>query len=415
MFTEKVLTALDNMLGANANKAAERQGFSRRRFIVGGVALAAGGTALHGPAARFLVGPPAVASTTLLTRHEPVFPVLPHVFAPRSAADRSNWEQFRARFIMPDGRVVDRGNNGISHTEGQGFGMLFAVAFDDRATFDQIWHWTHTHLGRSGDALHAWRYVPGAAEPVSDPNNATDGDVYIASALLRAGVRWQSPAYVAAAAAITRDLLALATCDVGGWTVLMPGVSGYARKDGVEVNLSYYAFPLLADLRTAFPSPTLSRVIDDGRQLVTRARFGKRRLPPDWLLVSARDGSLSIAPGHAPKFSFDAVRIPLFLAWAGATPAELHPFAAFWGDRPEQAAAWIDLETDKPAPYVASNGVVSIAMVVGRDRRALPDISGTDDYYSAALNMIARLAAREAAPDPAGPTVQAVATEARRG
>ena len=416
MFIEKTLAVIDNCLAGNPQPTKGKSGLSRRGFFIGGTALAVGFAKLPNPAAsRFQLTAPAASGLTVPEAHDPAFPSLPHVFAARSPADIRNWEQFRARFIQPDGRVVDSGNDGISHTEGQGLGMLFAVAFDDRATFDRIWGWTRTHLTRANDALHAWRYVPGAVEPVSDSNNASDGDIYIAGALSRAGVRWRSQPYLASAAAITRDLLALAVRDVGGRTVLMPGTYGFVKAGGVEVNLSYYVFPLLADLATAFPSPLLSKVIDDGRRLVAQASFGKRGLPPDWLLVSAHDGSLSMAPARPARFSFDAVRIPLFLAWAGGGPAELRPFAAFWGNRPERSAAWVDLETDVSAPYLASNGIVSIAMVVGRDSRALPGISSKDDYYSAALNMIARVAAQEAASHPGGQSVAAVITETRRG
>jgi endoglucanase len=418
MFIDKALAAIDTSFAETDAPAKRKAGLGRRAFFFGGTALAAAYAGLPGPGATRLNLTASASEAPLAADIQPTLPALPHVFAPRSAADIRNWEQFRARFILPDGRVVDSGNNGISHTEGQGLGMLFAVAFDDRATFDRIWDWTQANLSRGDDALHAWRYVPGAANPVSDTNNATDGDIYIAGALSRASVRWGSTPYLAAAGAITRDLLALAVRNVGGRTVLLPAVYGFDQRGWVDVNLSYYVFPLLADLATAFPSPLLTKVIDDGRRLVAEASFGRRRLPPDWLRVSARDGSLSLSPQHPARFSFDAVRIPLFLAWAGGTPAELRPYADFWGDRPERAAAWVDLETDLCAPYRASNGVVSIAKLVGSGRTGqppvLPAISGTDDYYSAALNMIVRLAAQESSPLMAGPSVTALTTDKRR-
>ena len=43
-----------------------------------------------------------------------------------NAAD-TDWERFRQSFVQPDGRVVDTGQARISHSEGQGFTMLFAV------------------------------------------------------------------------------------------------------------------------------------------------------------------------------------------------------------------------------------------------------------------------------------------------
>jgi|GEM_PF-5729170 len=45
------------------------------------------------------------------------------------------WDTYKSRFLMPDGRIVDTGNKNVSHTEGQGFAMLMALANDDRASF----------------------------------------------------------------------------------------------------------------------------------------------------------------------------------------------------------------------------------------------------------------------------------------
>ncbi len=41
----------------------------------------------------------------------------------RAWADTA-WERYKARFMMPDGRIIDTANGNVSHTEGQGFAML---------------------------------------------------------------------------------------------------------------------------------------------------------------------------------------------------------------------------------------------------------------------------------------------------
>nr|WP_301540442.1 glycosyl hydrolase family 8 [Proteus mirabilis] len=40
---------------------------------------------------------------------------------------QAGWQQFKARYITPEGRVIDSANQNISHSEGQGYGMLMAV------------------------------------------------------------------------------------------------------------------------------------------------------------------------------------------------------------------------------------------------------------------------------------------------
>ena len=42
--------------------------------------------------------------------------------------DPEAWRAYKAHFVTEAGRVVDTANKGISHSEGQGYGMLLAVA-----------------------------------------------------------------------------------------------------------------------------------------------------------------------------------------------------------------------------------------------------------------------------------------------
>jgi endoglucanase len=97
---------------------------------------------------------------------------------------QEDWQAFERRFVLAEGRVVDNGNRNVSHSEGQGYGLLGALRADDQATFDRILTWTMNHLTRPADALFAWRWQPETIPNVTDLNNATVGDVHIAWALL---------------------------------------------------------------------------------------------------------------------------------------------------------------------------------------------------------------------------------------
>ncbi len=123
------------------------------------------------------------------------FVLLPGVLRAEDGSLAAEWGIYRDRFVGDDGRVHDTGNNQVSHTEGQGLAMLFAEAFDDRATFDRVWNWTRANLRRPDSALFAWRWDPNSENPVADTNNATDGDILIAWALARAARHWHAPAY----------------------------------------------------------------------------------------------------------------------------------------------------------------------------------------------------------------------------
>jgi len=151
----------------------------------------------------------------------------------------AEWAAFRARFVTPDGRVVDTGNGGVSHSEGQSCGLLFAAAADDRASFERILAWSRGALRRPEDSLMAWRYRPGAAVPVDDPSNATDGDLVFAWALLRVGGRRGVRAHRDLARAIAGDVVRKLVRHAGGRTVLFPAAVGFEHPGRLIVNPSY--------------------------------------------------------------------------------------------------------------------------------------------------------------------------------
>ena len=318
--------------------------------------------------------------------------------------DAAAWGAFKRRFLLADGRVIDTGNGGVSHTEGQGWGLLFATAFDDMDVFDRILAWTSRTLRRPGDALHAWRYRPGAM-PVDDANNATDGDLFIALALARGAALWRRPALAQQAEAIGRSILALLVHTVHGRTLLAPGVDGFTRADGLVVNPSYYAFPALDALAELVPAPAWATLRRDGVALLAEARFGAWRLPADWVLA-ADDGTFRPAPGFPPRYGYDAVRVPLYLAWAGIDSPVLPAVAAWWQQDarlglpppawvPAWVPAWIDVNNGTIAPYAAGPGMAAAAAVAtGMDDKP-PPITDTMDYYTAALCLLARVAARD--------------------
>lgn len=327
---------------------------------------------------------------------------LVHAQAPSANASlTASWQIFRARFLTPDGRVIDTGNQNVSHSEGQGFGMIFAVSIGDREAFERIWNWTRRALRRPRDSLLAWRYRPSAQPHVDDMNNATDGDLYIAWALAIAAERWSVAAWRQQATSIARDVLRNCVRDIRGRTLLLPGADGFEHPDRVVINPSYYVFPALQRLGTIAPDPLWQRVQADGLALLREARFGRWGLPPDWLDLPKSAGEARVAIGWPPRFSFDAVRTPLLLAWAGhATAPAVSASLRFWLDSAHtRVPAWADLHTNAVADFAASNGVVAIIRLLtaatGATRAGLvlPVPIATDDYYASSLILLSRVAA----------------------
>jgi endoglucanase len=317
--------------------------------------------------------------------------------------DQQEWEAFKERYVAPDGRVVDTGNRRISHSEGQGWGLLFAVTFDDRACFDRMLDWTSHALRRPHDSLHIWRFDPSARDPVHDHNNAADGDLFIAAALVRSGRRWNRPDHLRAAAVLAQDMLDLLVRPWGQRTILLPGADGFTSATSLVINPSYYAFPALDDIAQFLPSERWDALRRDGLALIGEGRFGRWMLPPDWLAISRENGSLAPAPAWPPRYSYDAVRVPLYLTWSRSlSPVLQQAFTTFWSSNSSPfMPAWADLETGALSPYPAPPGMVAISLVAGATAATadlpagFPSIASAPDYYSAALILLSRIAWRE--------------------
>lgn len=298
------------------------------------------------------------------------------------------WEGFKAAFVAVDGRVIDTGNGGISHSEGQSYAMMLAVAAGDRAGFDQVWQWTEAHLARPDLALYAWRYDPGAATPVADRNNATDGDLMIAWALARAGDLWHDARYKDRAAAIRAAILQKLVVVRGNRHLLLPGLEGFASGTRTTLNPCYYIWSALDDCARR-DGRVWRPVIADGEALLRAAQFGPNRLPADWIDVG-NDGTISPAADKPPRFGFDAIRVPLFAATSGRG-ALVKPTIDWWRGllaKGTPIPAWIDVTTGNMAPYPLSPGGMAVV------DRALGKVAPrplATDYYAAALQCLVPL------------------------
>lgn len=314
--------------------------------------------------------------------------------------DAELWDAFKHRFVS-GGRVVDADSDstGVTHSESQGYGMLLAEAAADRATFEALWAWSRRTLQRA-DFLFAWRFGPCEGEAddcVSDFNNATDGDVLIAWALLRAADRWGDAEYRAAAGRIVRAIEKLAVVRHHGRLLLLPGVSGFGTGDTVTVNLSYWVFPAFEAFAAASEGELWRALQASGYELIREGRFGKWNLPPDWVDVTPQ--GLRPSTKFEPRYGFDAVRIPLYVAWSRRSAARLlDPFFALWEQSGPHTPAWVDLVTDDAAPYSWSTGAATVAAVARRHPPGHPGLGPSDGYYSWSLTLLANVAAAESPP-----------------
>ncbi|MGH8412478.1 MAG: glycosyl hydrolase family 8, partial [Pseudomonas sp.] len=71
------------------------------------------------------------------------------------------WENFKQHLISDDGRVIDASSpQQITTSEGQSYGLFFALVANDGKSFDRLLTWTRNNLadGDLGARLPAWQW-----------------------------------------------------------------------------------------------------------------------------------------------------------------------------------------------------------------------------------------------------------------
>jgi endoglucanase len=325
----------------------------------------------------------------------------------------SQWREFLRRYVSPEGRVIDTGNGNISHSEGQGYGLILAEAFNDKRSFERILTWTRSELQVREDTLFAWKWEPdGAGGGVAtDKNNASDGDLLIAWALWRASERWGNEDYPRLAAQILSDLRQTCFVQTRAGLQMLPGEYGFNDTEGsVILNPSYAVFPAFIELARFTLGDEMRALNRGGNVLCSKARFGDVGLTADWVVLTGKELSLPPPEKFPSVFGYNAIRVPLHAAWSDRNSPLLAPYASFWSALPEGTPmpAEVFLPSGEFGPHPALPGALAVrdfteACVQKRPffPRDVAPILPDEAYYSAALKLLTMVAARDSAKKPA--------------
>ncbi len=312
----------------------------------------------------------------------------------------SGWEIWRSKFLTPEGRVIDDYQDAISHSEGQAWGLLFAVAAGDWPAFDAIRGWTNAHLAVRQDPLLAWRFIPGEPYETRDYNNASDGDLFYAWALLRGGRQFSDPEALAQSERIARGLMEICVAEdprQQGRLQLLPGAEHFRHDGHLTLNPSYIMPRALHELAAAFDLPILAQVAEDGAALLEE--IAADGLPPDWIGLDG--GGWAPADGPKGRFGYDAIRVPLYLIWSGRAG---HPMVRQTARLWSQAGAGTAVQAGRDGEILhrdPSPGYAALARTVRlatEPEGALTSVSTQADqqgYYPATLGLLAELVAHD--------------------
>jgi endoglucanase len=250
-----------------------------------------------------------------------------------NACDWPAYRSFIERVVQADGRVVDRSTDAQQTTsEGQSYGMFFALVANDRASFDRLLAWTRANLSAhqfdAGNVrLPAWQWgkKPDGSFGVMDANSASDADLWIAYDLFQAGRLWKEPAYTKLAYALATQIAKQEIVDLPGLgPMLLPGPQGFRTGDVTRLNPSYLPLPVLRGLAHEMPDGPWSTLAQSAARLVNVT--APRGYAPDW--AAYKSGQFVVDPKNGDIGSYDAIRVYL---WAGMASAA-DPLARGWLD-----------------------------------------------------------------------------------
>lgn len=232
-----------------------------------------------------------------------------------SAGQLNYWEKYTSTFLSDDGRIIDYFQDKSSHSEGQGYGMLLALAYKDKATFEKIWHWTDNNLLKRKDHLFAWQWGkrPNGDWDILDYNNATDGDILIAYALLKAGKEWNNPAYRSQGMKTVGAIREKLATSWQGRSLLLPGYEGFQKSDRLSINPSYFILPAFRLFAKTENKQFWEKIYSDSIFIIGKGQFGEWGLPSDWIKLSG--SGIEPDTRKSPYFGYNAVRVLLYLSY----------------------------------------------------------------------------------------------------
>ena len=225
------------------------------------------------------------------------------------------WEKYRSTFVSADGRIIDYSQDKVSHSEGQGYGMVLSLAYNDKVTFEKIWRWTNNNLLKRKDHLFVWQWGkrPGGDWDVLDYNNATDGDILIAYALLKAGKKWKNASYTEQGLKTVEAIRKKLATSWQGYSLLLPGYEGFQKSDRLSINPSYFILPAFRLFAKTENKPFWNKIYSDSISIIGKSQFGKWGLPSEWIKLS--ESGMEPDTRKSPYFGYNAIRVLLYLSY----------------------------------------------------------------------------------------------------
>lgn len=245
---------------------------------------------------------------------------------------RNFYKQWRKDYIVAANKrenFVDTTpltDKSTSLSEGHGYGMYIAVTaakhnWGNADYFDRLNNFYLSHhdtFNKKKTMLMSWRAVEKDGKWTVDKNSATDGDLFIAQALLMASKYWENEQYKEEAIALLRDILRYEynpetrTLTVGNWADSKSKYYNLMRTSDVMPEFFDNFYKATGDQRWIVIKKTMLKRLN---QLSHQHKSG---LVPDFAWVSKNNARpvkpKTVATKYDGDYSANACRVPLMLA-----------------------------------------------------------------------------------------------------
>lgn len=245
---------------------------------------------------------------------------------------RSFYKQWQSQYIVRKNKYASyvnttpNSNQKTALSEGQGYGMyILALAaqhgFGDKGAFERLNNFylnNRETINHQKTALMSWREVDKNGKWHVDKNSATDGDLFIAQALILASKEYENIYYKNEAVRILQDVLRYEyntktkTLTVGNWANEKSKYYNLMRTSDVMPEFFDSFYKTTGDKRWLTIKKTMLKRL---YQLSCKNKSG---LVPDFAWVSVTNAhpvkANTIATKDDGNYSANACRVPMMLA-----------------------------------------------------------------------------------------------------
>ncbi|OLZ11200.1 glycosyl hydrolase family 8 [Sulfobacillus thermosulfidooxidans] len=228
----------------------------------------------------------------------------PRVNDVSQAAHHSYWRFLRqyAHGVQSDQlKIVRPQNDCDTVSEGMAYGLLLALAHNDRKTFDRLWQYVKSRLNNHG--LMPWHFR--VDDTILDRGSAADADQDIAFALIAAGKRWHHNDYQRAGIKLIH---AIRRWDTAG-SNMKPGDQW---SNANIINPSYICPHYYSAFYQATNDRWWRQWEERSLRWLSQLQHPSSGLWPDWYCQNSQVP----CPYDTNIFSYEAVRIPWRIYWA---------------------------------------------------------------------------------------------------